>query len=310
MTSDAAILADAQRAAGWITTGPPVADRPAARKAPPYQADRLHSQHYCGHGTIIGHNATNTEILLIPVTCKSWDCPKCGPRKRAMWIARLARGHPQREITLTAPPLPNATPREHAAILKIALNKLLKALRKRDSTFEYALVWELTKKGVPHVHLLQRGTYIPQAWLAKQWSNAGGGDIVWIASVRGESLHAAHACKYLGKATGQTARDLAPLRIIQVSRHYVLPEPDPHPTPQTHDFEWTYSPKRKEQILARLLTSLIPHEAMNYDDDSTLIIWTGDHPAFEFVPFEKGAFYDVEPTPTPLASASLPSWVD
>jgi hypothetical protein len=221
-----------------------------------------------------------------------------------MWIARLARGQPQREITLTAPPLPNTTPREHAAILKIALNKLLKTLRKRDPTLQYALVWELTKKGVPHVHMLQRGTYIPQAWLAKQWRIAGGGDIVWIASVRGDRLHAAHCCKYLGKATGQTARDLAPLRIVQVSRGYILPPPTPVRLPPTSDYEWTFSPKRKTEILARLLTSLIPHEAMHYDDDSTLIIWTGDHPAFEFVPFAKGAFYDVEPTPAPLDSAA------
>jgi len=280
----------------WAAADHPSPHLPRASAAARAVPTRIDSQRLCGHGTIVGYNPSNTEILLIPVRCKSWDCPTCGPKKRALWIARLARGNPQREITLTTAYDRALAPREHARLLKQCLNRLLKALRKRDPGMEYALVWELTKKGTPHVHMLQRGTYIPAAWLSKQWDAAGGGKIVWIESVRGKSLHAAHCCKYLGKATGQTARELAPLRIIQVSRHYILPEPTPSPRPETADYSWTYSPLSVKTIHEKLEHTITPHETVIDDDGSVWISFQTNSPAFELVPHDRTWWYDVEPT--------------
>ena len=207
----------------------------------PPSATRLPSQHYCGQGAIIGCSPDRSHVVLIPVRCHSWDCPRCGPRKRAAYIKVLASGKPQRELTLTAPAEPNTDPREIAIRMKKAWSVLVKRIRTAYGLFEYALVWELTKKGTPHAHILFRGSYISKRWLSQQWVSLGFGPVVFIQSVKDSGLHSAHACKYLSKATGQTAVQLAPLRLVQKSSGYVLVQ-DPKPTADRFPgFRWATS---------------------------------------------------------------------
>ncbi len=203
---------------------------------------RLASEAYCGHGSLVGYRPDDSTVVIIPVPCKSWNCPHCGPRKRAYYIDLLSRGDPQREMTLTCPVGLFTSPQSTAVDMKEAFVKLVKQIRKIFKKFEYALVWELTQKGVPHAHVLFRGTYIPQKWLSIKWQSLGFGRVVDIRSVRKGEARAAHACKYLGKATGQTAYELAPLHIVQISQNYVLRPTDDPAVSQVTSYEWSFTP--------------------------------------------------------------------
>lgn len=216
---------------------------------PPAAPTRLRSQSYCMQSSIVGQSLDRTRVVIIPLPCKSWDCPICGPRKRASWIRRLAAGKPTREITLTCPAgkFPDAV--SAAVAMKAAFTQLVKRIRKVYKTFEYALVWELTKKDVPHIHLLYKGTYIAQKWLSHAWDKLGIGPIVHIQSIGRRGVHAAHACKYLAKANGQSAIALAPLRIVQISGKYSPEEPEEKIESKYPDFVWTWDKRRQSAIL-------------------------------------------------------------
>lgn len=83
----------------------------------------------------------------------------------------------------------------------IAVNQLFKRIRRRwpSATVEYFLVWERTKAGWPHAHLLLRAPFIPQAWLSNVWSELTGAPIVDIRQVHTPGQVAAYIAKYLSK---------------------------------------------------------------------------------------------------------------
>ncbi|MBA7542326.1 hypothetical protein ES705_34647 [subsurface metagenome] len=187
-----------------------------------FPTKRLLSQKYCMKSSIVGQSLDRSHVVVIPLPCKSWDCPICGPRKRAALVARLEASKPERELTLTCPVGKFLSPQLAAQAMKAAWTKLIARARKQWGPQEYAMVWELTKKGVPHIHILLRGSYIAQKWVSRQWERLGIGPIVYIQSVKGNKLHAAHACKYLAKSNGQSAKILAPLHVVQISKGYDL----------------------------------------------------------------------------------------
>ena len=199
--------------------------------------------------SIVGQNKERTQAVIIPLPCKSWDCPVCGPRKRAAWIRRLASGKPTREMTLTCPVDKFPDPVTAAVKMKAVWGKVVTAIRKHYKNFEYAMVWELTKKHVPHVHVLFRGTYVSQKWLSGFWDKHGIGPVVYIQKIEKEGLHAAHACKYLAKSNGQSAMALAPLRIIQVSQHYLIEETKPKVETKYPGFLWTWDKRSPREVL-------------------------------------------------------------
>ncbi len=213
---------------------------------------RVESERYCGQGAVLGMSPDTSQGILIPIRCKSWTCPRCADIKRLNVILRLAAGKPEREMTLTTPADPNMTPIEIAKRMKLAFPKLVAQIRKEFGSFEYALVWELTKAGTPHAHVLTRGSYIPQRWLSARWHALGEGANVDIRAVKNHRKHAAHLCKYLGKDVGQTALHLAPLRIIQFSRGYDLTPDEPDKTSQYADWVWNFITYTPPEILAKI----------------------------------------------------------
>ncbi|MBA7539229.1 hypothetical protein ES705_31508 [subsurface metagenome] len=221
----------------------------------PSTPTRLPSQSYCGHGCIVGSNPDRSRIVIAPMTCKSWDCAPCGARKRQQWIHKFQNADPEREITLTIPKGKWPDPQDAAWHMKKAWTELVRHIRRTFGSFEYGLVWELTKAGTPHMHILSRGKYIPQKWLRLQWIALGMGSIVHITTVKNKGKHAAHLCKYLAKSTGQTAAALAPMRIIQVSKNFLKPEPEPASPGQYADFEWVFSPLDAAHIVEPFLQS-------------------------------------------------------
>ena len=242
-----------------------------------HKAPRLDSQHLCGRGTIVGQNPERSHVVIVPMRCKSWDCKYCGPFKRRAWIHKLESGKPQRELTLTLAPNPNKTPKDLATDLKNSFRKLVAAIRRRFGPFEYALVFELTKKGVPHAHVLFRGAYIPKKWLSLQWVRLGHGPVVYIQSVTNHRLHSAHACKYLGKGVGQTAFALAPLRIVQCSAGYLPSHATDDPVVRNPGHIWVYTPSSPSDVAERFCAS-DRYLDLQHRDDGSIEVWLSPSP--------------------------------
>ena len=243
-----------------------------------YTPSRISSQHYCGQGSIVGSSKDRSHVIIVPMTCKSWDCPRCGPRKRALWIDRFQHSKPEREITLTCPANKFASPQLAAAKMKTAFSKLVKRIRQVYGSFEYGLVFELTKKNTPHMHVLFRGSYIPKRWLSAQWWNLGIGYVTYIQKVRNTRESSAHLCKYLGKQMGQTARELAPQRIIQTSSAFLLDPPEKPVEELYPDFVWTWTREQSSEILESFLRCERFQDVLHNDDGSFEIFLDTDPP--------------------------------
>jgi hypothetical protein len=99
---------------------------------------------------------------VIPARCKKWTCYTCAKINYYKVDVLLSSGNAQRFITLTR--AGNTTEE-----IRLNLQKLVQAIRREGWIFEYSAMIELHLNGQPHIHILQRGDFIPQDWLSKKW---------------------------------------------------------------------------------------------------------------------------------------------
>lgn len=136
-----------------------------------------------------------------PLCCRSWGCEYCAPRRRSDLIRRAAAGRPTRLLTLTTNPALYGSPAQRAHELANAWRKVVKRAQRQLGWGkpQYFAVFERTKRGEPHLHILIRGRYLPQSWLSKQMKELIGAPICDIRKVHSERGAAAYVAKYLGK---------------------------------------------------------------------------------------------------------------
>lgn len=170
---------------------------------------------------MLGVSSDGTEVRVVPVFCHRWDCPRCGRAKRDHWanIARL--GKPDRFITLTMRHDDNTDPVQLAHVFKLKMPRLIEKIRRTWGAMEYMYVFELHKSGHPHVHMLQRGEYIPHKWLSREWQKLTGSWKVDIRKIRRERDISKYVSKYLGKDTPRTSRVFAGRRIVGKSNGWL-----------------------------------------------------------------------------------------
>jgi hypothetical protein len=139
--------------------------------------------------------------VAIPLCCRAWNCDYCAPRRRREVIALAVAGSPNRLITITVNPALLVSPAARAAALANAWRLVVKRAGRQLTIgkIEYLAVFEKTKRGEPHLHILARCGYIPQAWLSAQLKELIGAPIVDIRKVTSGSRAAAYVAKYIGK---------------------------------------------------------------------------------------------------------------
>lgn len=182
--------------------------------------EKAHATDYCGKGAIIISTPNSGNIAVVPITCKSWRCPKCGPKLARLWANRIAGAKPERFITLTGDPKLHATPQAMYVAMKAALPLFVRAIRKEGIKFEYVGVWEEHESGFPHIHLCQKGNYVPAAFMSALWADLGIGSHVHIRHVDDSRLAAFYAAKYMSKAVASLKGQLHITRTMQVSRNF------------------------------------------------------------------------------------------
>lgn len=175
---------------------------------------------YCGQWTRIGELTDQT--LVVPLRCRSWACPTCGPRNKRRLLKRMSSVPVTTLITLTCSRRFYTSPDAAFRALSAAVPLLVKRIHRRwpAAPFQYLLVWERTKAGWPHAHLLARAPYIPQPWLSRTWAELTRSPVVDIRRV-----HTAHgATHYVAKYLAKDPQAPSPMKRYRASQAF-FPEP-------------------------------------------------------------------------------------
>lgn len=146
-------------------------------------------------------NQGNKAARAVTLHCRSWGCEICAPRRKRELQALAQNGNPNTFITLTVNPARGEGADDRARMLSWALRKMVKAAKRKYKLkeFQYIAVFEATKKGEPHLHILARVKWIDQAWLSNQMRSLIGAPIVDIRRITSLSMAAAYVAKYIGK---------------------------------------------------------------------------------------------------------------
>ena len=141
------------------------------------------------------------EILFRKITCRSWSCPDCAKFRRRKLVAQARSGNPNKFITLTVNPHWFEGPNDRAARLARAWRDIVREFRRRNphQEAEYMAVFEATKHGEPHLHIMWRGGFIAQRWLSSQMQKRMGAKIVDVRQVDNQERVAAYCAKYISK---------------------------------------------------------------------------------------------------------------
>lgn len=153
----------------------------------------------CILGSIVEHLCDLTRTY--DLSCRRWSCPECCEDRAAELVRLAVAGKPTHFITLTCQPRLWPSPADAARAMQDARAELVRRIRKLGPSFpfEYFSVWEATKAGWPHLHILARTDFIDQAWLSVTWSELTGAPIVDIRRVHQLEDAASYVAKYVGK---------------------------------------------------------------------------------------------------------------
>jgi hypothetical protein len=151
------------------------------------------------HYTLIRNLGPLLQIRTAPCYC--WDCNECRELLRRRLLDRAIGGQPTTFLTLTTNSDAYKDPDDAADALYHSFIHLIRAIRKRYpyAYIQYLYVWERTKKGYPHLHVLLRAPYIPQQWISDFMERRMRSPVVWIEAIRSSKKVAAYVSTYLGK---------------------------------------------------------------------------------------------------------------
>lgn len=154
----------------------------------------------CGEQTLVNQGCD--EARAVTLKCRAWTCPDCAEERSKQLTAAALAGSPNTFLTLTVNPRRGASAPHRARMLAHAWRTLVKRIKRHYGyqTLPYLCVFEATKSGEPHLHVLCRVKWIDQRWLSRQMKDLIDAPIVDIRRVQSTGKVAAYVSKYLGKA--------------------------------------------------------------------------------------------------------------
>lgn len=130
--------------------------------------------------------------VVVPMLCGKYKCKYCGPRRVEMWRSLIEAAEPERFITLTG------VGKTLAEVGRVATT-MVQRLRRQGYTFEYCMTFERHKNGRFHIHMLQKGDYIPQKFLSDCLRSATHGSSYVVHIARCRPGTAGYVTKYCTK---------------------------------------------------------------------------------------------------------------
>lgn len=153
----------------------------------------------CHAAAAVKIEENSLEIASLP--CRSWGCPQCRRRRWRELKALGEGGVPNTFITLTVNPAKYMSPSARAQELAHAWRRVRRRALKTFNLqrLPFIAVFEKTKRGEPHLHILCRVPWLPQSWLSAQMEAEIGAPIVDIRRVKNASQAIRYVAKYIGK---------------------------------------------------------------------------------------------------------------
>ena len=205
------------------------------------------------------------------------------------WAARVVAAKPTRFITLTVDPKLFPTAWAAYDALKSAFKEMVALWRREHrkngkvvkpaKTFEYFAIWEMQREpseldehgkpgtGMPHLHILQKGDYIPQPWMKAFMKRAGIGEICDVREILKTEKAAAYVTKYAAKCTERTKSMLGRNRLLTASARFFEGATLPPPKGDYSDYDWTFANVAASYVVCKLLKTynyLLVEDAFPY----------------------------------------------
>lgn len=171
-----------------------------------------------------------------PLKCKCWSCEDCRPDRIKRLTYEARRGNPTLFITITSKNVPAGDPsaaaREMVRAWRIIRAEHMKA--KGLDALPFLAVFEETKRGWPHIHIVARCKWLDQGWLAKRMGELTGSPICWVERLTSARKVAKYVTKYIGKN---------PHRFNGTKRYwrsldYLTPDPEQEETKPAAGVRW------------------------------------------------------------------------
>jgi hypothetical protein len=235
------------------TPSPETTDPGAIVFTPEQVYDHTKQLELCGKGHLVGTHISGKKMKIIPLFCGRWDCPVCGPKKRKIWFARLLSGKPDRLITVTHRPTTEYSPQEAATKLKRTWSRFADNQRRKGRDMEYAWCLQWHKNGFPHLHILQRGAYIPQAELSLYFRKKLNSPIVDIRKNKSKNQAANYIIRYILRSAESDAAAQPKGFRIQTSMNYCLEWDDRKKAQHDEDWTWKFTPGNLKDIIGKII---------------------------------------------------------
>lgn len=209
-------------------------------------------------GSVCAIRYEDPHCVAVPIRCKSWGCETCQPIRKRQLVAQALAGGPVTFLTLTSRYDKTKDPNTEACKMSHAFAKLVKRIRRRNQgqEFEYCAIFESTKNGWPHLHILTRTLWIPKGWLSETWHSLTGSYIVDIRRIQDPQNAARYVAKYVGKAP----HHYEGTKRYRFSKNYRPPETWPPDLASTEKMEWQLVPAPLAAVKAAWHNLSIPLE--------------------------------------------------
>jgi hypothetical protein len=154
---------------------------------------------YCQCQTAVKGNGK--EFIAVTLKCRAWTCPDCAPGRRNQLIAYAIDGRPNKFLTLTSKRQDGLSPitaaRDLARAWRLVRLRLLRHY-KLDA-LPFVAVFEKTKLGWPHLHILLRSRFLDQRLISTWMQELTGAPIVHIEALDDPKKAVRYCAKYISK---------------------------------------------------------------------------------------------------------------
>jgi len=176
----------------------------------------------CSEWALVKHGSA--DLTILPLRCKCWSCDLCRPLRHARLVREAQAGKPDLFVTLTSVYKPGRCPHMAARALARAWRVVRReyVTKHGKGSLPFLCVFEATKNGWPHIHIVARCKWLEKRWLRKRMEKLIGAKVVDVRRVRRSKSVARYVAKYIGKETQR----FEGVKRYWRSLDYLLPPPD------------------------------------------------------------------------------------
>lgn len=153
----------------------------------------------CNDSTLVKQDEHG--LHAVTQKCRAWTCEMCCHDRARQLVAKALSGDPITFVTLTSNPAYLDSPEARARAMVDAWREVMEIYKKEHGVKEtpYFCVFEATKNGEPHIHIVSRLRWIDQAWLKAHMERLIKAPNVWVTRIRSTKQCGGYLAKYIGK---------------------------------------------------------------------------------------------------------------